>query len=147
MTYGADLYRKNTRAAATPIQIVIELYDEAVQRMEEALKAIHENRYEDRFNATERVRVIMSGLVEALDRSTPEQAQLADRLQEFYSMVGQLLARTNVRNDAESCQQAIDSLRNMGGTWRELRKQVESEQPETPTEPMARESVSVEVSA
>ncbi len=147
MTYGADIYRKNTRAAATPIQIVIELYDEAVQLMEEALKAVHENRYEDRFNATERVRVILSGLVEALDRSTPEQAQLADRLQEFYSMVGQLLARTNIRNDAESCQQAIDSLRNMGDTWRELRKQAESEQPETPTEPMARESVSVEVSA
>lgn len=146
MTYGADIYRKNTRAAATPIQIVIELYDEAVKRMEEALKAVHENRYEDRFNATERVRVILLGLVEALDRSTPEQAQLADSLQDFYSMVGQLLARTNVRNDAESCQQAIDSLRNMGDTWRELRKQTDSEQSTPPAEPVAKEDVSIAVS-
>lgn len=146
MTYGADIYRKNTRAAATPIQIVIELYDEAVQRMEDALKAVHENRYEDRFNATERVRVILLGLVEALDRSTPEQAQLAERLQEFYSMVGQLLARTNVRNDPESCQQAIDSLRNMGDTWRDLRKQSESEQAEALAGPRAKVDVSVAVS-
>lgn len=122
MTYGMQSYQKTNKANASPLQLVIDLYDECVAKLEEALKAIHDNRFEDRYLATERVRTILMGLTEALNTSTPAQEESAQNLRNYYAVIGGLLLRTDTQNDQESCMAAIESLRQMAQGWREIQK-------------------------
>ncbi len=147
MTYGMQSYQKMNKANASPLQLVVDLYEECVSKLEEALKAIQEDRFEDRYLATERVRKILMGLTEALDTSTPSQEEAAQNLRNYYSVIGGLLLRTDVHNDQESCMAAIESLRQMAQGWREIqRSTMVVEQPAAAT-PSSQEHHSLEISA
>lgn len=147
MTYGMQSYQKTNKANASPLQLVIDLYEECVSKLEEALKAIQDNRYEDRYLATERVRAILLGLTEALNTSTPSQEEAAQNLRNYYSVIGGLLLRTDTQNDQESCMAAIESLRQMAQGWREIQRSTKTVEPAAPTAPTSQDHHSLEISA
>jgi len=138
-------YQKTNKANASPLQLVIDLYDECVAKLEEALKAIQENRIEDRYLATERVRTILLGLTEALNTSTPAQEESAQNLRNYYSVIGGLLLRTDTHNDQESCMAAIESLRQMAQGWRDIQRSTKAV--EAPPASSPQDHHSLEISA
>ncbi len=147
MTYGMQSYQKTNKANASPLQLVIDLYEECVSKLEEALKAIQDNRYEDRYLATERVRAILLGLTEALNTSTPSQEEAAQNLRNYYSVIGGLLLRTDTQDDQESCMAAIESLRQMAQGWREIQRSTKTVESAAPTAPTSQDHHSLEISA
>ncbi len=55
-------------------------------------------------------------------------------LQNYYNVINDLITRTNVHNKEESCKDAIDSLRDMSQTWREVKLKAQQEAVQMPPE-------------
>ena len=142
MSYGTNLYRKNNTQYSQPIDIVIDIYDEAIKAMEEALRAIEENRIQDRFLATEKVRKYLIGLSSSLNHNHDDTQELSKTLQNYYNVINDLITRTNVYNNAETCQAAITSLQEMAQCWREVKVKAVAEDEPQQASPNLRSHVS-----
>lgn len=134
MSYQTKAYTKGASHFSSTIDLVIDIYEDAAKAMEEALKAIRENQIEARFMATEKARKYLIGLASALNKNDEEAKSLSETLQNYYNVINDLITRTNVQNKEESCKAAIDSLRDMAQTWREVKIKAQEEAMHMPTE-------------
>lgn len=134
MSYQTKAYTKGAAHFSSTIDLVIDIYEDAAKAMEEALQAIHENRIEARYLATEKARKYLIGLASALNKNDEEAKPLTETLQNYYNVINDLITRTNVQNKEESCKAAIDSLRDMAQTWREVKVKAQQEAMQMPPE-------------
>ena len=77
-------YRHNTILAASPSELVVELYDGARRFLREAVKAIDEREIESAHNALSRAERIIRYLDEVIDNEGGEIAQNLHALYAFY---------------------------------------------------------------
>ncbi|MEB3702388.1 Flagellar export chaperone FliS [Candidatus Bealeia paramacronuclearis] len=127
MSYATKLYQKNSTNHAQAIDLVIDIYDEAVNALEEALQAINDNRIQDRFMATEKARKYLIGLSSSLNKNNEETQTLSKTLENYYVVINDLLTRINVYNKPETCLAAIQSLKEMAECWREVKSTAQEE--------------------
>lgn len=134
MSYQTKAYTKGASHFSSTIDLVIDIYEDAAKAMEEALQAIHDNRIEVRYMATEKARKYLIGLASALNKNDEEAKPLTDTLQNYYNVINDLITRTNVHNKEESCKAAIESLRDMAQTWRDVKARAQEEAMHVPAE-------------
>lgn len=133
MSYGAYAYKSANNKMSASIDIVIELYDESVQKLKIARKAIECGDIEGRYQATERVRKILNGLASAMYREDGSLDAMIATLETFYAIMGRLIIDINANNDMEACDKAIAYMLDMSDTWRQVREQALTAQHESET--------------
>ncbi len=99
----------------TPARAIVMLYDGAVQRLQQAGRAMAEGRIEERFRLVGKAHAIVHGLQCQLDFAAGgEVALLLDR---YYAYLLHRMTQINVHNDPAICDEVIARLREMRASW------------------------------
>lgn len=131
--HGYTSYSSNTaRYASAGVQVAM-LLALASRHMEAARDAIKAGEIENRFMATEKCAVIISGLRGCLNRDTPETEKMSSTLDSYYSRMLSFLLQINIKNDLPLCEAMIESLRTMSSAWRDIQARADVEASSTPT--------------
>ncbi|HFA59965.1 MAG TPA: flagellar export chaperone FliS [Rhodospirillales bacterium] len=98
-----------------PLRQIVMLYDGAILRLQEAKRAIAENRIEDRHRAVSKAAAIIDALHGCLDFERG--GEVATHLDRFYTYVSFRMRLIDVRNDPSICDELIARLGEMRGSW------------------------------
>ena len=100
------------------------LLDKAASHIESALEAMKVMDYEKRVHLSNLASDILQGLQDHVVRLNPEQAKVAQALENYYSDMIILITRMNVKNDMETAQAIAKSLRDVADIWRSIGYQI-----------------------
>lgn len=130
MNQGAylDQYKRTATQTASPLQLVIMLYDGALRFIAAAELAMTNG---DRFGQNEniqRAQRIVSELTASLDLE--KGAEVASNLFNLYSYCYDQLVQANILDDPTKLKQAVMVLEPLRESWRELDAQVRQGQPD-----------------
>lgn len=120
MSFAVSQYRSAQTETATPVQIVVQLYDGAVKFMRQAAQHIEEKRPADKGRALNRAHAIVSELQATLDDS--QAPELCKQLEQLYDFVLYRIMECNIQNDPKLLQAAIDVMLQLRSAWAELAK-------------------------
>jgi len=103
-------------AAASPIQLVILLYDGAVSACKSAILHINNKSYDKKGTAISKaIMIIESGLRLSLDKEVG--GEIAENLDAMYRYMSDRLYYANLKAQAEPVQEVIDLLVDLRSAW------------------------------
>lgn len=125
MTYGprpnAQHYQSQQILNASAAEQVVMLYDGAIKFCLKAKEAIAEGNIQNRHNNNKRAMEIVSYLQDILD---PVQGgDIAKRLQIIYTFLLRRLLEVDFRNDPRICDEVIEHLKVLRGSWEQIANQ------------------------
>lgn len=120
----AQEYRKNAIAGASPLQLVIMLYDGALRFIDSGKAAIGQDlpRQNDQFQRAQR---IVMELMATLDME--KGGEVATNLLALYTFALEQLVEANVEDSSEAADRAAKVLSELRESWSELEKQTRSQ--------------------
>jgi flagellar protein FliS len=105
-------------AAARPIDLVVMLYDGALQGITKALGHMHERKFEAKGKAiTHVIRIIDEGLLGALD---PSGGEITKQLHELYNYMTRRLLLGSLNNDPAMLHEVRGLLQDLKSAWDEI---------------------------
>lgn len=110
---------------AFPCQLVVLLYDQAIDSLIAVIDAIGRGDIEARFKASENVTNVISQLYLALDME--QGGEIAESLGGLYNYILTQLPKVNFENDPDIAEQAIKLLRPVRDSWFELDERIRAE--------------------
>lgn len=110
-------YNQDKIMTASPIELIIILYDEAIKQMKIAGFAIEEKKVEQANNALIKTQDIISELVRSLDLST----QIAKDLLEIYDFILNTIVDINMKKDKELIGPIVNILSELRSAWVEAK--------------------------
>lgn len=116
-----DQYRKSAVTTASPLQLVIMLYDGALRFMEAGK---HSMRLQDRFEQNESLKKaqrILTELLSTLD--TEKGGEVAKNLFSLYSYAHSRLVDANLEDDPEPIDECIEIISKLRESWVDLEQQ------------------------
>lgn len=123
MSFAVAQYKTARIETASPVQIVVQLYDGAIRFMRQAKECIDNKDPGGKGVALRRAHAIVSELQVALDQNkAPELGAQLDRLYEY---VLHQITDANMKNSAEPLDPAINVMLNLRSAW----AQIATEQP------------------
>jgi flagellar protein FliS len=118
MSFAVAQYRSTHTETASPVQIVVQLYDGAIRFMRQAQGHIESGRFAEKGVTLNKAHAIVSELQATLDHShAPE---LCKQLDQLYDFVLFRVMEANVQSDGELLKAAIDVMLQLRGAWAEL---------------------------
>jgi flagellar protein FliS len=127
--------RREAITSASPTGLIVLLYDEAIQQLGLAIKAIKAGDIAARFNAVSLTANIVEHLHTGLDFA--QGGEIAEQLGMVYRFVLSRLPRINLYNDSEIAAQMIGLLEPMRDAWHALERRRAEEAAEAETAPVA----------
>lgn len=116
MTYGAKSYKQMSITTASPTQILIMLYEGAIQNVKKAIIAIEQKNLADKGKYIGKAHDIINELTVSLNHEVG--GQVAKDLERLYNfMVGQLL-KANVENTHEPLLAVQKNLETLLDGWK-----------------------------
>lgn len=115
---GLGEYKKNAVAGATPLQLVVMLYDEALKCCECAKTAIIARDLETQHKKLSKAQKILSELVASLDMERG--AEIAKNLFALYSYCLNELSNANIHDKIEPVEKCMLVLEELRGAWAQL---------------------------
>ncbi len=115
-------YRENAVRSATPIELVVILFDAAIGDMRRANAAIKANDVEERAQAIRHAMVILQQLQGTLDFD--KGGQVARQFEQFYNLIRAKLLESQLRNSTELMQQQIQFMSEVRDCWAEAERQL-----------------------
>ena len=103
---------------ASPHQLMLMLFDGAIEAMSFNIGAIQQNDFEARGKQNTRAITIINGMRECLDMKAG--GELADNLYALYQYMTQELFRANFNNDADTIQNIQTMLKDIRGSWEKI---------------------------
>ena len=116
-------YRENAVRSATPIELVVILFDAAIADMRRAVSAIQASNVEERANAVRHAMLILQQLQGTLDFERG--GQVAKQFEQFYNLIRAKLLESQLRNSPELVGQQIQFMSEVRDCWVEARKRIE----------------------
>lgn len=113
---GYAAYANNRILTATPAELTLMLYDGAIKFGNIARTAIENNEVEKAHNNIMKVRNIITEFQATLNHSYP----VAKDFDEVYRYIKFCLTEANVKKDLEMMDRALDTLRTMRETWKQV---------------------------
>lgn len=110
-----DHYRQNAVMYANQGDLVMMLYNGAVNFVRQAVVSIDQNSLEGANNALIKTQNIISYLTETLNFDY----QISHNLAGLYFYINRRLAEANIKKDKEILNEVLDLLEDLRGTWRE----------------------------
>lgn len=111
-------HRLERLTAASPAEMVVILYEEAIDSIGDAIEAISRDDVQTRYDATVRATEILAHLAAALDEEAG--GEIADRLAGIYRLAISRLTLVNVRNSSEVAEEVVDLLTPLLDAWRAI---------------------------
>lgn len=124
MTYNAPLanrYRETAIKTANPLQLVVILYDGAIQSLREAREHIMRRDIGGRARCLNRSVAIISELQASLNFDAS--ANIAASLDRLYDYMKQAIFKASIEQQVEPLDQIIGLLENLRSAWGELANQ------------------------
>jgi flagellar protein FliS len=115
---GIAAYQQTVIATASRVQLIVLLYNGALQAMKLAQDSIRTNRRHDQARFLDRAMRIVSGLADCLDGERG--GEIAHLLARLYEYVLWELAQANLRQDAARVEGPIRCLATLREAWVEL---------------------------
>ena len=114
-------YRKNAVSGATPLQLVVMLYDGALRFMNMAKSAMAGKNLEDQNLNLQRAQKIITELMSCLEMERG--GEIAQNLFAIYSYVYNALVQANIEDRPELVDQCIEIMSSLRGSWSQLDNQ------------------------
>lgn len=119
-----DHYRKSSVSGATPLQLVIMLYDGALRFLKQAQRAIQQDDlYHKNENLTKAQRIVAE-LLSCLDME--KGGEIAKNLFALYSYVYDQMVQANLNDDLEAIERSVKVLSDLRTSWVQLEEQAKS---------------------
>jgi flagellar protein FliS len=118
-------YRKHAVSTASPVSLVVMLYDGALRFMEAGKRAMAAKDLEGQSKNLVRAERIVMHLIATLD--TEKGGQLANNLLSLYSYVVERLVKANIEDSVEPVDEAIRTFSELRRGWSDLDVQLKSE--------------------
>ena len=115
-------YRENAVRGATPIELVVILFDAAIDDMRRAVTAIKASDIEQRATAVSHAMLVLQQLQGTLDFEKGE--HVARQFEQFYNLVRAKLLESQMRNSPEMMQQQIRFMSEVRDCWVEAERQL-----------------------
>ena len=103
---------------ASPHQLMLMLFDGALEAMSLTIAAIQNKNFELRSKQNTRSIAIINGMRECLDMEAG--GELADNLYSLYQYMVQELFRASFKNDAETIRNIQTMLKDIRGSWKKI---------------------------
>ena len=103
---------------ASPHQLMLMLFDGALEAMSLTIAAIQNKNFELRSKQNTRSIAIINGMRECLDMEAG--GELADNLYSLYQYMAQELFRASFKNDAETIRNIQTMLKEIRGSWEKI---------------------------
>tara|TARA_B100000795_G_C22633656_1_gene373610 strand:+ start:83 stop:490 length:408 start_codon:yes stop_codon:yes gene_type:complete len=103
---------------ASPHQLMLMLFDGALEAMSTTIAAIQNKNFELRSKQNTRSITIINGMRECLDMEAG--GELADNLFSLYQYMAQELFRASFKNDTETIRNIQTMLKDIRGSWEKI---------------------------
>ena len=118
------IYQDSAIRGATPIELVVALYDSAIEDMRRALSAMKSTQIEVRGKEISHALMILQQLQGTLDFENGGNA--ARQFEQFYNLVRAKLLEAQLRGSPDLMQQQIRYMSEVRDCWSEARRLLES---------------------
>ena len=126
-------YRECAVRGATPIELVVILYDAAIEDLRRALEAMQNKDVELKASAVGYALLVLQQLQGTLDFE--KGGQPARQFEQFYNLVRGKLLEAHLRNSPDLMQQQVRFLSEVRDCWVEAEKQLRPKPAPMPTAP------------
>lgn len=119
MAYNQDIaqqYNRNKILTASPAELTLLLYEGAIKFCNIALMAIEKNDYEKAHNNIKKAEAI----IEEFKATLNHKYSVAEDFDKIYDYIYALLVDANLSKDADILNRALDEIRGMRDTWKEI---------------------------
>ncbi len=116
MTYGAKNYKQMSITTASPTQILIMLYEGAIQNVKKAILAIEQKNLADKGKYIGKTHDIINELTVSLNHEVG--GQVAKDLERLYNFMVTQLLKANVDNTAEPLVAVQKNLETLLDGWK-----------------------------
>ena len=120
--YGANHYKQMSIKTASRGQLLIMLYESAIQNVKKATKALNENNIAAKGTAIGKVHDIINELLNTLDFEVG--GDIARELERLYNFMLQQLISANIENSKEKLMCVQKLLETLLEAWREAVEQM-----------------------
>jgi flagellar protein FliS len=127
---GAQAYRQNAVMGASPVQLVVMLYDGALRFMQEGKQAMADKQFEVQNLKFQRAQRIVMELISTLDLRNG--GEIATNLMGLYSYVVNELVEGNVHDNPERIDNAMKTMTELRESWVELERTTKQSTQVTP---------------
>jgi len=117
------IYQDSAVRGATPIELVILLYDSAIEDMRRALRAMQQSDIETRASQISHALMVLQQLQGTLDFERGGSA--ARQFEQFYNLVRAKLLEAQMRSSPELMKQQIRYLSEVRDCWAQARRMLE----------------------
>ncbi len=121
-THKIQVYRQNQVQQASPIELVVLLYDKAITRLGEAVRLVQEGRLADKAKAICHAVDIITELHAVLDKDRG--GEIAVKLDHLYTYMLQQLTVANYENDPKPMAEVARLLEELQQGWKGLAQQM-----------------------
>ncbi len=144
---ATNKYFENQMMSASPVRMVVMVYDQAILSLSRVITAVEAGDIEGRWKANQNASECIWELMTAVDQE--QGGDVASYLDRLYRFMIRRLLEVDIRNDASPARDVINLLEPLRESWRELERQMESEQAgnAAAAAPESRETSQVAVSA
>ncbi len=114
---NAQLYRETSIKTASPLKLVVMLYDEAIHQIEAATKLFESGvkKYDAVNNAIGKAQDIITELMVSLDM---EQGEIAQNLFRLYAYANRVLSNTNIQKKYDTeLSVVVEILKDLRESW------------------------------
>jgi flagellar secretion chaperone FliS len=117
-TYASpQAYREAAVLTASPVQLVVMLYDGVERFLRQAEIVMAEGNVPQANDRMQRAEAIIDELIATLDKSA---GQIAERLEGIYVFCKRLLMEARMERDAAKLEKVRDLMRPLRDSWNEL---------------------------
>ena len=127
---GAQAYRQNAVMGASPVQLVVMLYDGALRFMQEGKDAMVAKQFETQNLKFQRAQRIVMELISTLDLRNG--GEIATNLMGLYTYVVNELIEGNVHDKPERIDNAMQTMTELRESWAELERTTKQSTQVTP---------------
>lgn len=113
-------YQESAIRGATPIELVVVLYDSAIEDMRRALAAMQQNDIETRCRQMAHALIVLQQLQGTLDFERGGDA--ARQFEQFYSLVRAKLLEAQIRNSPETLREQLRYFSEVRDCWVEAKR-------------------------
>jgi flagellar protein FliS len=114
----ASHYQHHRARGATPVGLVILLYDAAIESLRRAKLAAENGRIEDRAAASNHVLLVLNELTRSLDRERG--GEVARNLDRFYAVARARLLDANFRSDPAMFEELVGMFCSLREAWHQV---------------------------
>ncbi len=122
-------YLENSVRGASPLGLVVKLYEQVVEDLKRAMAAIDSNQIDKRTNAINHAILILEQLQGRLDHKAG--GEVADNLDRFYNVIRDRLLQAHILQSKAQISEVMSAVLEVRNAWQQAER-VQSAMPGTP---------------